>query len=265
MIYTNLKGGLGNMLFQISATISLALDNDNQWCFPNLKHHINYLNGETTHNENLNHGLEYLKIFKNLNNCTIIGNPTYIQYPFNYTYIPFNQKEIIIDGFFQSEKYFKHNRKKILKVLDFSFIDREKILLKYDLMDKKKTSIHVRRGDYLKFPNHHPIQSTEYYDKAIELLKNSTELFVIFSDDIDWCKKNLKLNNVVYVEGEKDYNELYLMSLCDNNIISNSSFSWWGAWLNNNDEKIVIGPSKWFGSAIQHNTGDILPEKWIKI
>lgn len=265
MIYTNLKGGLGNMLFQISATISIALDNDNQWCFPNLKDHINYLNRETTYNENLNYGSEYLKIFKNLNNCTIIGNPTYIQYPFNYTNIPFNQKEVIIDGFFQSEKYFKHNRKKILEVLDFSFIDTEKTLLKYNFMDKKTTSIHVRRGDYLKYPNHHPTQPIEYYTNSIKYLENETELFVIFSDDILWCKENLKINNAIYIEGEKDYNELYLMSLCKNNIISNSSFSWWGAWLNDNENKKVIGPNVWFGNAINHYTGDIIPESWIKI
>ena len=90
-------------------------------------------------------------------------------------------------------------------------------------------------------------------------------MFVIFSDDIEWCKKNLNISDSLYIENEKDYIEMYLMSLCRNNIISNSSFSWWGAWLNNYQSKIVIGPSKWFGNSINHNTGDILPENWIKL
>lgn len=265
MIYCRLQGGLGNMLFQIAATISFAIDNNTTHCFFNLTDHLNYLNGETTHNQNLNHGLEYLKLFKNLNSCNITGNPKTIYYPFHYEEMQINGKEIIIDGYFQSEKYFKNNRKEILKVLDFSFIDQNILKSKYPFIGKKTTSIHVRRGDYLRYPNHHPVQSIEYYYNGIELLKNDTELFVVFSDDIEWCRENLKLENVVYIEGGKDYNELYLMSLCDNNIISNSSFSWWGAWLNENKNKKVIGPKIWFGNAINHNTSDILPEGWIKI
>lgn len=265
MIYCRLQGGLGNMLFQIAATISFANDNNKNYCFPNLIDHINYLNGETTHNENLKHGLDYLKLFKNLNGCNGSNNPTTLHYPFHYENINLPEGDVIVDGYFQSEKYFKHNRKKILETLDFSFIDLQLLKTKYPFIDKKTTSIHVRRGDYLRFPNHHPVQSIEYYNNCIELLKTDTELFVIFSDDIEWCKENLKLDNVVYIQEEKDYNELYLMSLCKNNIISNSSFSWWGAWLNENKNKKVIGPNIWFGNAINHYTGDIIPESWIKI
>jgi hypothetical protein len=108
------------------------------------------------------------------------------------------------------------------------------------------------------------VQTIEYYNKSIEHLKDITDLFIVFSDDIEWCKNNIKSENIIYIQDEKDYIEIYLMSLCDNNIISNSSFSWWGAWLNRNENKIVIGPKIWFGSEIQHNTSDILPEKWVK-
>ena len=88
----------------------------------------------------------------------------------------------------------------------------------------------------------------------------------IFLWDRIWAMENFKnFDNTIYIEGEKDYIELYLMSRCDNNIISNSSFSWWGAWLNEKENKTVIGPKKWFGSEITHNTGDVLPENWIKI
>lgn len=266
MIYCNLKGGLGNMLFQVASTISFASDNKTNFCFPNMIDHINYLNGETTHNKDLKHGMEYLQIFKNLDISNMIGRPEYVEYPFEYVEIPFKQQDVLVDGYFQSEKYFNHNRESILEYLDFSFIDKDYISEKYDFINNvRTTSIHVRRGDYVNYPNHHPVQSIEYYQQSVEILNDETDLFVIFSDNIQWCKENLNLKNVVYIENEKDYIELYLMSLCDNNIISNSSFSWWGGWLNENPRKKVIGPLKWFGNAIQHNTGDILPENWIKI
>jgi hypothetical protein len=266
MIYCNLKGGLGNMMFQIAASKSLSLDNNTDCSFPNLYHHLSYLNNEINHNQNLKHSNDYLKIFNKLNTSSPNSNFKQIHYPFEYVNsLPINEN-VMIDGFFQSEKYFVHHRKLVIDFFDFSFINKKYIDENYTyITDKKCTSIHIRRGDYLKFPNHHPTQTIDYYYDSIEILKNNTDLFVIFSDDIQWCKENLKLENVLYIEDEKDYIELYLMSLCDNNIISNSSFSWWGAWLNENPRKKVIGPLKWFGDAIQHKTGDILPENWIKI
>jgi hypothetical protein len=132
-------------------------------------------------------------------------------------------------------------------------------------MEKYKDyiGIHIRRGDYLRFPDHHPILPIEYYKTAIDYFK-ADNVFV-FSDDIDWCKSNIIGDNIIYIENEKDYIEMYLMSLCENNIISNSSFSWWGAWLNENKNKKVIGPKLWFGNAIQFISDDIIPEGWIKI
>jgi len=266
MIYCNLKGGLGNMLFQIAATKSISIDKNMYCSFPNLKGHLEYLNSENTYNPKLKHSNEYLKLFKNLPTTTPTESVNIVEYPFEYSVLDYNYENVVIDGFFQSEKYFKHNRSEILKLIDFSFISKNYIEDKYNFIkNKKTTSIHVRRGDYVNYPNLHPTQSLEYYEQSIEILKNETEIFLIFSDDIIWCKENIKLENAIYIENEKDYIELYLMSLCDNNIISNSSFSWWGAWLNENPNKIVIGPLKWFGIDIQHNTGDILPNNWIKL
>jgi hypothetical protein len=266
MIYCNLKGGIGNVLFQIAATKSLSIDNNTECSFPNLITHLNYLNSDKTHNPILDYSHEYLKLFKNIITSPITKSIPLRVYPFEYVDTPLINGDIQIDGFFQSEKYFKHNRESILEFLDFNFIPEDYIQKKYNFdQNKKTTSIHVRRGDYINYPNHHPTQSIEYYKKGIEILNNKTDIFIVFSDDIKWCKDNLILDNVIYIENEKDYIELYLMSLCDNNIISNSSFSWWGAWLNNNKNKTVIGPKKWFGSSIQHNTNDIIPESWIKI
>ena len=137
---------------------------------------------------------------------------------------------------------------------------------KYDsILKKRTTAIHVRRGDYLKFSKHHPAQTAEYYNNGMELLRNKTDTFIVCSDDIEWCKQNIIGDNVVYIENERDYIELYLISLCDNVIISNSSFGWWGAWLNKNSNKTVIATKQWFGEAISHNESDIIPNKWIKI
>lgn len=264
MIYCNLKGGLGNMLFQIAGTKSLAIDKNVDCSFPNLLGHLEYLNRDDYYNDTLKHSYEYLSVLQPLNTYS---NPNLqcINYPFHFVEIQTPNDEFIVNGFFQSEKYFKHNREAILRMLDFSFYDKH-VEEKYGFIQTKKcTSIHVRRGDYVNLPNHHPTQMIEYYLNSINILKDTTEHFLIFSDDITWCKANLKLENAIYIDDEKDYIELYLMSLCDNNIIANSSFSWWGAWLNKNTNKKVIAPKQWFGALINENDNDIIPEDWIKI
>jgi len=205
-------------------------------------------------------------MLQNLKYVQPIGNYNTFLYPWVYSELKLPKDNFIVDGFFQSEKYFVHNREVILDFIKMSPSIDTIIKTKYgDLLNGRTTSIHVRRGDYVYHPNHHPVQTIEYYDKCVDLLKDKTDKFIIFSDDIPWCTENLKYDNSIYISDEKDYIELYLMSLCDNNITCNSSFSWWGAWLNENENKVVIGPKRWFGSAINHNTDDILPEKWIKI
>ena len=133
------------------------------------------------------------------------------------------------------------------------------------LKNENTCSIHVRRGDYLNSPNHHPTQNMNYYMRAIkEMPKDS--VFLIFSDDIKWCKENFPNlpEKFIFVEGNKDYEDLHLMTHCKNNIIANSTFSWWGAWLNSNSDKIVVAPKKWFGPALKNNdTKDLYCEGWI--
>ena len=262
MIYCDLKGGLGNILFQIATTKSLSIDNNTDYSLNNLISHLKFLDSDNIHNPNLKHSFEYLKLFKGLNHTPIKSKIKVLTFPFEFIEVDQINEDVLIDGFFQSEKYFKHNRNHILDMFVFDF----KLDKKYDFLEEKKTtSIHVRRGDYVNQPNHHPVQTLNYYLDSIDMLKDDTDLFIVFSDDINWCKENLKLDNIIYIENEKDYIELYLMSICTNHIISNSSFSWWGAWLNRNENKKVIGPLRWFGDAIKHNTGDVLPENWIKI
>jgi len=251
------------MLFQIATTKAYAIDAGVEASFPNLSIQMKIINDDSVYNPSIKHGFEYEKIFSELNRDEPT-NPTLIKFPFQY--IDYNVIDnSIIDGFFQSEKYFNHHRKEILKLFEIPDSVKNTIYEKYgNILNGKTTSLHVRRGDYVRHPNHHPTCSLEYYREAISKVDGDTTL-VIFSDDIGWCQEHLNYNNSIYIENEKDYIELYLMSFCDNNIIANSSFSWWGAWLNKNDNKIVVGPKAWFGSAINHDTSDIIPESWITI
>ena len=124
-------------------------------------------------------------------------------------------------------------------------------------------SVHVRRGDYTKLQDHHPLCTVEYYEKAMAMFKDHS--FLVFSNDIEWCKENIKGPRVMYSEEESAAKDLQLMASCDHNIIANSSFSWWGAWLNDNQNKKVIAPSNWFGPTCDHSSKDIVPETWIRI
>ncbi|MDD2505652.1 MAG: alpha-1,2-fucosyltransferase, partial [Bacilli bacterium] len=133
-------------------------------------------------------------------------------------------------------------------------------------------SLHVRRGDYVLNSTTNKVHGTcgiNYYNKAIDIVtkENPEAVFFVFSDDCDWARNNLKINHEKYFidfNGKENCHEdIRLMSLCKHNIIANSSFSWWGAWLNNNKNKIVVAPKKWFNVKI--NTKDLVPENWIKI
>ncbi|HQS38500.1 MAG TPA: alpha-1,2-fucosyltransferase, partial [Methylotenera sp.] len=132
-------------------------------------------------------------------------------------------------------------------------------------------SLHVRRGDYVTNAKNAFIGvcSLEYYRKAVEYVKNQVDkpVFFVFSDDIEWVKSNLPIDfPCFYIDhnhGIESFNDMRLMSHCKHHIIANSSFSWWGAWLNANSEKIVIAPQQWFAN--NTNVNDLLPESWIKL
>jgi len=265
MVYCNLKGGLGNMLFQIAACKAISLEKNTDCSFPNYHTHLNVLNEDKEFNPKLRHAQEYSK-FLSLNSDSPNQPLKLYNFPFEYTEFLPTENFFIIDGFFQTEKYFIKYKQEILNFLSPTEEINNIISTKYPfLLTKVCTSVHIRRGDYLKYSNHHPTQTLDYYYEAIKRINNN-ELFVIFSDDIEWCKNNFKFKNVFFVQNEKDYIEIFLMSKCTNNIIANSSFSWWGAWLNQHDNKVVVGPSKWFGNSLHHlNTNDIIPNTWIKI
>lgn len=171
-----------------------------------------------------------------------------------------------LDGYWGSEKYFYG----IEDVVKRSFSPTEIFLSKIrdsrfkGVFSKKSVSLHVRRTDYLNSNGYHPVQSLSYYIESINLL-GDYDFVYIFSDDIRWCKENLTFDRMVFVEGQDDVEDLWLMSLCKNNIIANSTFSWWAAWLNQNDDKKIISPKIWFGEYTNLGIKDLIPEKWVLI
>lgn len=252
IITSELSGGIGNQMFQIAACISLAKKLGYTPMFDPSKHFLP-LQGRKfeTYKTNI---FRKLITVKDL----LIGNK-YSSEKFHYTEIPKIPPFTRIDGGFQSEKYFDKE-----VVYDFFVISDEhkKLLIEKYGNVSNKVSIHVRRGDYLKLWPHHVFVGEEYYTKSIELMGDKE--YLVFSDDIDWCKSFFK-GKFDFIRDE-DYNEMYLMSMCKDNIIGNSTFSWWGAWLNKNPIKKVIAPKTWFGPGYADwDTKDLIPEGWMKI
>lgn len=183
-------------------------------------------------------------------------------------------KNIYINGYFQSEKYFQNIKNIIRKDFEYNnSIDEKKIEILNMIKGSNSISIHIRRGDYLtniQANNILGLCTLDYYKKAICYIKKNVKYphFFVFSDDIEWTKINLKIEAPTeYVSDNdlsKNHVDMHIMSLCKHNIIANSSFSWWGAWLNDNNDKIVIAPEKWF-SDISLNTDDLIPRLWIKL
>ena len=179
---------------------------------------------------------------------------------------------VSLSGYFQTEKYFSEFRDLILSQFVFNSPYRDSAesyiqTIREKNKDSVIASIHIRRGDYTMFPDHHPPCSLDYYNAAKKELSalNDNIIYVIFSDDIEWCKKEFNDPSYVISDLNNPYTEMCAMSLCDHNIIANSSFSWWGAWLNKKSDKIVIAPSQWFGKLLINDTSDIYCKNWIKI
>ncbi|MFL5753382.1 MAG: alpha-1,2-fucosyltransferase [Bacteroidia bacterium] len=177
-----------------------------------------------------------------------------------------------LDGFWQSELYFKLAEDTIRKDLQFK-TPAQGLNAEYlqKIKNTNSVSLHVRRADYISDSatnTYHGTCSIDYYKQAVELIgeKNPDLVLYVFSDDIPWCMENLRLefphHYISHNSGKNSFEDLRLMSNCRHHIIANSSFSWWGAWLDGNKDKTVIAPERWFTQAINP---DIYPEIWIRI
>jgi len=279
MVITKLMGGLSNQMFQYAIGRSLACKNqaelklDISWFDNHTKRKygllaFNIIEGFASQNEVAKFkkkGIgKLIERFKPYYKRSIVRERYYSNK--NMSKISNN---VYLEGYWQNEKYFKDAEGIIRK--EFTLKNKLKNFnntLKQKITNVNSVSLHIRRTDYVTTKKHVFWQCPlSYYYMAIKkIAENYNNLYIfVFSDDIEWAKDNLKINFPVnFIEGNKDYQDLTLMSLCKHNVIANSSFSWWGAWLNNNPNKIVVAPKKWFKGQ-GRNTKDLIPKQWIKM
>ena len=206
------------------------------------------------------------KIWWKILNSKPIIHQKYFGYRYGYVNV---QKPVYYEGYWQSEKYFRNSADIIRKDFSFPVLDERNEGYAKLIRSCNAVAVHVRMGDYVNHPIHGGICTLDYYQQAIDIIKSkiARPKFFVFSNDIEWCQSHLKLADAIYMTGNNDENsfrDMQLMSICKHNIIANSSFSWWGAWLNNNPDKTVIAPQKWFNNP-KINTKDLIPSGWLKI
>lgn len=184
----------------------------------------------------------------------------------SYDYRPdvFDFKCGLVDGYWQSEKYFLDIADVIRQEFAFPDPSDKNKALAAELSACMSVSIHVRRGDYL---GGFPVMDESYYEPAMAYFyeKYDDARFYVFSNDLDWCREHLKADNITFVDwniGKDSPWDMWLMTQCKHNIVANSSFSWWGAWLNQNESKEVVAPKTWFYHA---KTPDIYCNNWMII
>ena len=293
MITCVLMGGLGNQLFQIFTTIALSIELKDKYMFPNS------ISGGARTRTYWDTILKELKRNIITAPLTSLRLPVYKEGEFKYNKIPLSPNivnkngGIILYGYYQSYKYFEKEYKKItnyIKLDEQRKMVRDKYFVDVEYSSPKNCviSLHFRMGDYINLQESHPILDTKYYIKSIGLILNKLKIksddtdrrvtilyFNEKEDAIDVIKKiELIKSEYSFIEFKcadsesklEDWQQILLMSCCQHNIIANSSFSWWGAYFNNNPQKIVCYPDKWFGENLKSNdVSDMCPKTWHKI
>jgi len=291
MVIVNIYGGLGNQMFQYSTAYALSLLQSKQLkldiqrfekyeirdfelsCF-NLEVNKATLSESKFLKENIENIFE--KLLRKLKGTKKTLPVSYIKeksYHFDETLLSL-KSECYLDGYWQSEKYFSMYREEILKQFTAknSLHDDSQAYIE-KMQSVPSVSLHIRRGDYVSNPganSFHGLCSLEYYKSAVEEMNRRVPNahYFIFSDDLVWAKENLTfIDQISFVDlGEDvpDYEEIILMSKCEHNIIANSSFSWWGAWLGDINERMVIAPKRWFNDE-NIDTSDLIPDRWIRL
>ena len=245
------------MLFQLFNGLSLSIDNDCDVVFSNTTSSITKRKQENIWFETL---FSFIDVIRNKPKIDKVYNENGFNYK-KIQKIP-NNKTIEIKGYYQSEKYFQHNKESIIPFILETFDDNIKKHLLTKINYDNTCSVHIRRSDYLKLQHCHVVQNNDYYIKAINKMKKKVDKdckFIIFSDDYKFCKNNPLFKDYLFGDDiindlrsnintnlSDDLLEMFLMSLTHHNIIGNSTFSWWGSYLNQNQNKIVIAPKQWF-------------------
>lgn len=260
-VEAKLMGQLGNQMFQIATATSLALDHGAVAVFPDLVNCKEW-------NIPLNHKV----MFSGLN--TVRNRPIrtrYYDHNMPYKPIPYSPN-MYIEGYFQCEKYFSKHRKEILELFAPSEEICNYLTTTYAEILSHPCTVSIHHRSYLKedpTQHYHPTQPKEYYQKAMSYYPEDA-LFVVCSNDIPWCKANFTdvPRNIVFIDKDPRYPDcydLYLMSMCSHNIICNSTFSWWSAYLNTNPSKIVIAPHRWFAKGAPADSSDVIPKSWVSL
>jgi len=290
MLTCKIQGGLGNQLFQIFTTLAMALRFNKPFFFLNNYQLGNGENGSTiryTYWETFLSSLKpFLKNLKQIPELTIIKENSFKYENIEQNiYLQLSKKinnGIVLVGYFQSPLYFEKYKNmicKLIKLEEKKIAVKNKIQLQDDFL-RCAISLHFRVGDYKKLQDFHPILSEKYYINCISYIlskqtnKNLNKVLYFCEDeDLDEVEKTIKNLEIIFpllnftrcISILEDWEQLLLMSMCSNNIIANSTFSWWGAYLNNNPDKIVCYPEQWFGPRAGHDTSDLFPKDWIKI
>jgi hypothetical protein len=292
MIISQIIGGLGNQMFQYAVGRALSLER-RQPLLLDTSGYVKY---------SQHHGFELHRVFncvpeiatisetKNiLGWCGIFGikrilsrplmkpirNSAFVVEPHFHYWPGLNQVPIdcYLAGYWQSEKYFRKHLETIRS--DFVFknsLKNKNLELAIQIDKVNSVSLHIRRGDYVsnkKTNAKHGVCNLDYYHAAVNYMSDRVEYptFFIFSDDIEWARENLKLDfphhYIDHNIGVDSYIDMHLMSLCQHHIIANSSFSWWGAWLNPRSEKIVAAPKGWFKD--RKCVQDLIPHNWVQL
>lgn len=278
MITCELKGGLGNQLFQIFTTIAYALHYKVPFYFFNNGPLVGGCTKRFTYWDTFLTSLKpFIKQIK----------PNYLinESKFEYTLLPFFKNTIsMLRGYFQSPKYFDSYKHNIIKLLKIN--EKKEMLINANNANNTKIdfnntiSLHFRLGDYKQFPDIHPILNENYYINSINYISNNSNvnnsnlkiLYFCELNDIEEVKSIIvkikeQIPNIEFTHNVSinDWQEMLTISLCKYNVMANSTFSWWGSYLNDNNSKIICCPSIWFGLNMSHNTNDLFLDEWIKI
>lgn len=245
MVSFNNAGRMGNWLFEAATAIAYALKHGMEFTVPSQTNNPKYNPIYCLHlvNEGYNPRLPQVRLWEN--------GHQYQELPFEESY---RDKNVIVEGYRQSEKYFKDYRNEILYLFDFPYE-----------MKQGYVSVHVRRGDYLQLRDKHPDVTKEWYENAMSKFEGMK--FKFFSDDINWCRQTFgSRSDCEFSTNRGEVADLVEASCCEHQINSSSTFSWWIAWLNRNPDKIIYTPEKWFTDGwCGLDTKDIVPDYFIKL
>jgi len=288
MVVTRLRGGLGNQMFQYACGLAVAnhlkqqlyidrfeVDRDpRHGGYTLAEYQVPSVSGsyESSYSFKIKHKLlRRMKIFSRLESIF------YFEPTFSYAPLPYDRfgDNVYLDGYWQSESYFNDIRDLLIAEFSPSYcISGKSSQLLDQIRSTTSVSIHIRRGDYLSNKSAnilHGVLSLDYYNAAIDYIKQhvSEPTFYIFSDDPEWVNSQFPLADAVVASNSDKTNQkhsldMYLMSACQHNIIANSSYSWWGAWLNQNPAKKVLAPKKWFNTSTV-SSQSLVPAQWIRL